>query len=420
MRLQTTRILPNQRQSSGRLCQSCLTPSTTYPVPQNLRSVLIALAVLLTSPFGATVSSADPVGGARPSSTTHVVSRRVASRNLTPRGPQSVQLLVNSQWQIGLHLIDSATESLVIAEDGWLHTVAATKRDERMRTTDERFEPASATRMRNQLRAEFGPTFEVVATSNFLVVQPRGRGDRWPKMFENSHRSFVEYMSKRGVKVRTGRFPMVAVVLPDARAMYAELDRLGIDVSRVAGIYANRCNRVMTHDGGRLSDIAATVRHEAAHQSAFNSGVHSRVNDTPSWITEGIGQMFEPEALASGRSGTDLSDRVNRESLNHLRKKLSFRNANDITEWVEQLVDGDEAFRDAGNVHTAYAVAWAMMFYLSERDSDTFADILNFTATRPPFESYRRGQRRIDFERIVGTDTVTFSKRLARFLISLP
>ncbi|MFG0286914.1 MAG: DUF1570 domain-containing protein [Rhodopirellula sp. JB044] len=363
---------------------------------------------------------ADPGGSARPSSNTHVVSRNVAHRHTAPRGPQPVEFLVNSRWETGLHLIDSATESLVIAEDGWLHTVSMNDRAQSMRSTNERFEPASATRMRNQLRAEFGPSFEVIATSNFLVVQPRGRGDRWPRMFENSHRSFVEYMSKRGVKVRTGRFPMVAVVLPDARAMYAELDRLGIDVSRVAGIYANRCNRVMTHDGGRLSDIAATVRHEAAHQSAFNSGVHSRVNDTPSWITEGIGQMFEPEALASGRAAARLNDRVNRESLNHIRKQLSLRSADEITAWVEQLVDGDEAFRDGGRVHTAYAVSWAMMFYLSERDSETFADILNFTATRPPFEPYRRGQRRIDFERIVGTDTVTFSKRLAHFIRSLP
>ncbi|MCM2373264.1 DUF1570 domain-containing protein [Aporhodopirellula aestuarii] len=389
-----------------------------------MRSITLAMSVTCAVTLGSGIVAAEPGGGSRPSSSTPVANRvsarGVVNRTAARQGPHPVQFLVDSRWQTGLHLIDSATESLVIAEDGWLHTVAANQREQLIRITDERFEPASATRMRNHLQAEFGPKFEVVATNNFLVVQPRGRGDRWPKMFEDSHRSFVDYMSKRGVKVRTGRFPMVAVVLPDARAMYDELDRLGIDVSRVAGIYANRCNRVMTHDGGRLSDIAATVRHEAAHQSAFNSGVHSRVNDTPSWITEGIGQMFEPEALASGRAGAGLSDRLNRESLNHLRKHLSFRDSDEITAWVEQLVDGDEAFRDAGNVHTAYAVAWAMMFYLSERDSESFADILNFTATRPPFEAYRRGQRRIDFERIVDTDTATFSKRLMRFLISLP
>ena len=338
-----------------------------------------------------------------------------------PRGPQPVSFLLGSKWQTGLHLIDSSSESLVMATDGWLHTIAIDKRDQSMRASTEAFRPASSVQMRNQLRGEFGRNFDVVATQNFLVVQPRGRGDRWPDMFENSHRAFVEFMTKRGVKVRQGRFPMVAVVLPDARAMYAELDRLGIDVSRVAGIYANRCNRVMTHDGGRLSNIAATVRHEAAHQSAFNSGVHSRVNDTPSWITEGIGQMFEPSAISSGIVGSTsrVSERVNQESLKHLHDKLNLRSSEDVHRWVQRLVDGDEAFKNPADVHTAYSMAWAMMFYLSERDPNAFANVLNFTATRPPFESYRRGQRRIDFERVMGQDTLAFANQLTRYLNAL-
>lgn len=338
-----------------------------------------------------------------------------------PKGPQPVRFLLGSKWQTGLHLIDSSTESLVMATDGWLHTIEIEKRDAALRATNESFRPASTVQMRNQLRSEFGRGFDVVATQNFLVVQPAGRDDRWPDMFEDSHRAFVEFMTKRGVQVRQGRFPMVAVVLPDARAMYAELNRLGIDVSRVAGIYANRCNRVMTHDGGRLADIAATVRHEAAHQSAFNSGVHSRVNDTPSWITEGIGQMFEPAAISSGTIGSTnrLSERINQESLRHLHTKLDLRSSEDTHTWVQRLVDGDEAFKNPASVHTAYSMAWAMMFYLSERDKDAFADILNFTATRPPFESYRRGQRRVDFERVMGEDTLVFANRLARYLNDL-
>ena len=354
--------------------------------------------------------------------TTNATPLTLANGYQAPAGPRPVKFLIDSQWQTGLHLVDSSTESLIMARDGWLHTVDADQRTENIRPTSDRYQPASVMQMRNHLRAEFGRDFDVVATQNFLVVQPRGRGDRWPDMFEQSHRTFVEFMMKRGVRIRKGRFPMVAVVLPDARAMYAELDRLKIDVSRVAGIYANRCNRVMTHDGGNLSDIAATVRHEAAHQSAFNSGVHSRVNDTPSCITEGIGQMFEPDALGSGIVGSTnrIVDRMNHESIKHIRDTLSLHRSEDMIRWIDRLVDGDDAFRDQSSVHTAYAVAWAMMFYLAERDHDAFADILQFTATRPPFENYRRGQRRIDFERIMGTDTVTFANRLTRYLNELP
>ncbi len=39
---------------------------------------------------------------------------------------------------------------------------------------DEKYEPASVVELRNELRNEFGPEFEVVATKNFLVVQPKG------------------------------------------------------------------------------------------------------------------------------------------------------------------------------------------------------------------------------------------------------
>lgn len=336
-------------------------------------------------------------------------------------GPRPVQFLFDSKWRTGLHLIDSATESLIMATDGGLHTIPIDDRMQTLRPSSGPFAPDSAMQMRNQLRSEFGRDFEVVATNRFLVVQPRGRGDRWPNMFENSHRAFVDFMSRRSVRVRQGRFPMVAVVFPDARDMYAELDRLKIDVARVAGIYANRCNRVMTHDGGRLSDIAATVRHEAAHQSAFNTGVHSRVNDTPSWITEGVGQMFEPEAIGSATPGTStrLSERINHDSLNHLRTHFDLHRADEMTLWVQRLVDDDELFRDPSNVHTAYSVAWAMMFYLAERDQRGFADILNFTATRPPFSTYERGQRRIDFERIMKRDVDAFARSLSRYLESL-
>lgn len=360
---------------------------------------------------------ADPAG--YQSQASRLTSTSLTTRSRQRRGPATVDILVNNRWRTGLHLLDSSTESLIIGRDGVLHTVSLDVRDTHMRVADGPFEVASAAEMRNQLRAEFGRAFEVVATKNFLVVQPKSRGRRWPDMFERCHRSFVDYMTRRGVSVRQGRFPMVAVVLPDARAMYDEFRRLGLDVSRVSGLYANRCNRVMTHDGGRIDSIIATVRHEAAHQSAFNTGVHSRVNDTPSWITEGIGQLFEPAAIAAGQTGSKVHDRVNRESLGHLHSGGFIRDPDLMRGLIERMIVSDQLFEDNSTVHTAYATAWAMMFYLSERDHAAMSGILNFTATRPPFQNYSREQRQIDFQRIVGTDTHTFANRLNQFLLTL-
>ncbi|MCG8653008.1 MAG: DUF1570 domain-containing protein [Pirellulales bacterium] len=328
-----------------------------------------------------------------------------------------VEFSASGKIQQGLSLVELAHEMIVIGRDGWLHSLDPRDQTAKIRSLEGRYQPVSASELRNLLRSEFGRNFEVVATKHFLVVQPRGRGQRWPDLFEQSHRTFITYMSKRGVRVRQGRFPMVAIVFPDSTAMYAEFKRLDIDASRVAGLYSNHSNRVMTHDGGQLSSIAATVRHEAAHQSAFNSGVHSRINDTPKWITEGVGQMFEPVAMTDPRGASQLADRVNRSSQRFIQANYRGQNEAKFTQHVMQLVSDDTLFDQ--HIENAYAVSWAMMFYLAERQPQAFARILNHTSTRPPFQEYQRGDRVSDFEKIVGMDTYQFSKRVSRFLLSL-
>ena len=333
--------------------------------------------------------------------------------------PRLVEFHVGGRVRRGLRLITIGNESVIIGRDGWLHSLDPADAGNSIAAVKGQYSPISAAQMRNQLRDEFGNRFEVVATKHFLVVQPDGRGPRWPDMFEQSHRSFLQYMRQRGVRIRQGRFPMVAVVFADSQSMYAELDRLGIDVSRIAGIYANNSNRVMTHDAGHLSLTSATVRHEAAHQSAFNSGVHSRINETPSWMTEGIGQMFEPAAMSDGRTGSQIHDRVNHDSLDTIQKAYRDRSEPAFAETVRTLIRSDAMFADSAQVDRAYAVSWAMMFYLAEREPDAFSQLLNFTATRPPFQKYEPAEKIADFERIVGCDALEFSQRVAWFLRSL-
>ncbi|TWU36118.1 DUF1570 domain-containing protein [Novipirellula artificiosorum] len=319
----------------------------------------------------------------------------------------------------GLPLVSLAREMIVIGTDGWLHSIDPTEPNTQIRQLGQSYEPISVPLFRNQLQAEFGKGYEVVSTSNFLIVQPRGRGNRWPHLFEQSHRGFISYMSKRGVRTRKGRFPMVAIVFPDEVAMYTEFKKVGIDMSRVAGVYSILSNRVMTHDGRHSSIIAATVRHEAAHQSAFNSGVHSRVNDTPRWITEGIGQLFEPEAMTVTQTAGRRAERVNVDSLRELNQQGLANEDGLLATKIHCLVGSDEMFEDVKQVNQAYAVSWAVMFYLAERQPQQFAAILNHTASRPPLENYDRDQRIEDFERVVGMDVHDFGNRVTRFLRSL-
>ncbi|MFK8114130.1 MAG: DUF1570 domain-containing protein [Rubripirellula sp.] len=335
------------------------------------------------------------------------------------QAPAVVQFFDAGKVRKGITLVEFAQEVVVIGRDGWMHSLNPKDPKTQIKRLNEKYEVASVAELRNQLRAEFGREFDVIATKNFLVVQPKGRGDRWPRLFEQSHRAFTDYMSKRGVNTRVGRFPMVAVVFPDQSAMYAEFKRLNINMSRVAGVYSGESNRVMTHDGGRLSDIAATVRHEAAHQSAFNSNVHSRVNDTPKWISEGIGQMFEPRGMTDARSASRQADRVNRDSESFIKDKYSDPRDSRFSETVMQLISDDTMFKNDRQVREAYAVSWAMMFFLAERQPDAFAKIINHTASRRPFKDYSRAERVREFENIVGVETFEFSKKVMWFLRTL-
>ena len=86
---------------------------------------------------------------------------------------------------------------------------------------------------------------------------------------------------------------------------------------------------------------------------------------------------------------------------------------------VMQLASDNTMFENQKQVDQAYAVSWAMMFYLAERQPKEFAKILNHTATRPPFEQYTRKQRVNELERIIGADTFELSKRVNWFIQSM-
>ena len=332
--------------------------------------------------------------------------------------PGLIEFLIGSQPRVGIPIMDFSTELIVLGRDGQLHTLTGSSK-EAVRALGGSYEPASIMEMKSELQKEYGRDFEVLATNHFLVVQPRGRGKRWPNLFERSHRAFIEYMSKRGVNIRRGRFPMVAVVMPDESAMYKELDRMGVDAKRVAGIYGRESNRVITHDGGHLSYIAATVRHEAAHQSAYNYNVHSRVVITPRWVTEGIGQMFEPESMVSGQAGLKPRDRINADSMRQLKERYDGGQSPEFATAVRDLVGSNELFNRPETTSDAYAVAWAMMFYLAEREPQRFAAVLSGTASRGTYQPYDRFARLSDFERWVQCDIDQFAQKVAWFLDSL-
>src|SRR5688572_6704945 len=152
--------------------------------------------------------------------------------------------------------------------------------------------------LRGQLLREFGQGYEVSGVGHYLVVHPAGKRDQWAPRFEELYRSFVHYFSARGWQLTEPRFPLVAVVYPRQADFWQQAEKEGMPRSSgVLGYYSPTTNRILMFDatgsGWDWTTNADTIIHEAAHQSAFNTGVHTRFGDSPRWVVEGLGTMFE-------------------------------------------------------------------------------------------------------------------------------
>ena len=158
---------------------------------------------------------------------------------------------------------------------------------------------------------------------------------------------------------------------------------------------------------------AETIIHEAAHQSAFNTGVHGRFGDAPRWVIEGLGTMFEARGVWQSRSHPRLSDRVNRERLENYRRYAARRPKDALA----QLISSDRYF--SSDPEGAYAEAWALSFYLCEREPRQYMEYLAKTAALPSFGTYKSPQRLQDFTAVFGNDLVMLDARLQRFLAGL-
>src|SRR5207249_2926432 len=116
---------------------------------------------------------------------------------------------------------------------------------------------------------------------------------------------------------------------------------------------------------------ANTIIHEAAHQTAFNTGVHTRFSAAPRWLVEGLGTMFEARGVWQSRTYPNQADRINRGRLDAWRVYAKNRRTGDA---IAQLVSSDRLF--TSDPDGAYAEAWALSFFLIETTPKKYIDYL--------------------------------------------
>jgi hypothetical protein len=321
----------------------------------------------------------------------------------------------------GMPLFWSKQQVLLLGRDGrlWDFAPGAARN---FRKESSGFRSYSPAEIRALLEREFAGQLDVTSTNHYLVAHAHNQGSEWAERFENLYRSMVHYFSVHGMRVHEPEFPLVAIVWPRAADFYryaeAQGDHLGFGV---IGYYSPKSNRVVMFQAGDPAQRSAdwrqnntTIVHEAAHQTAFNTGLHNRFAPPPRWLAEGLGMLFEARGVYDSVNYPTFEDRVNRGRLAQFRKtQASGRSAG---AWVE-LIGSDRMFEH--DISAAYAESWAFSFFLSETQPARYDQFLARTAARADFQPYPQAARVADFKAVFGDNFPMLEADFLRFISAI-
>jgi hypothetical protein len=334
--------------------------------------------------------------------------------------PFMMRAMVDGRVIEGQPLAWTQQQILLLGRDGALYDVNPAEAKEAKKTAAA-FTPYTNTELAARLRDEFDRRFEISINGHFVVVHPRGRGDQWGERLESLFRNFTHYVAVRGFQTATPAVPLVAIVFPSQAEYYQYASRSGTPMQPgTFGHYDLSTNRIYLFDVSERdkkvdwSANAATIIHEATHQTAYNVGVHRRFAEQPRWAAEGLAMMFEARGVWDAGAAPRVADRINRERLTFFRKAASERPA----DWLTRLITSDKAF-DADAL-AAYAEAWTLTFYLCETRPQDYSAYLARLAAREPFTKYPPLERMTDFTTNFGSDLTLLAAQLDRFVKQLP
>lgn len=332
-----------------------------------------------------------------------------------------IELELSGRRIEGTPLVWSKSDVFLLARDGYLwnfHPSAAAK----YRKTSDHFTSLSPGDMRGTLKAEFGRHFDVSGTAHYLVVHPTGQRDAWAPRFEELYRNYMRYFTARGFEPKRPQFPLIAVVFPNQRDFLKYANKTDANLlPGTLGFYSPVSNRILLYDvtaGDRENPNwqinAETIVHEAIHQMAFNTEVHSRYCLPPRWVAEGLGTMFEARGVWNSKQFTQQADRINRYRFEEFKKYATHRRK---TGSLAEFVSSDRMFQS--DPEGAYAEAWALTFYLFETHSKQYVNYLQATADRPQFTEYRSQERLAEFSQFFGSEMRQFESRYLKYVANL-
>lgn len=339
-----------------------------------------------------------------------------------PTYPVMIQLDLQDETIQATPVIASSEQVIMLGRDGQLWDFAPQDATNFARLSQP-FQPLPQNELRGKLLNEFGRGFDVSGTGSYLVVHPAGAKDRWANQFEQLYRSFHQYFTARNIPLERNEFPLVAIVFPDFATYQKYAASEGMRVSKgVVGYYSPKTNRVALYDATRgdpnhplWGENLATVIHEATHQTAFNTGVHSRYSRQPKWLVEGLATMFEASGVWDSRNHPQFRERLNKARLSEFTEYMKTqRKPNSL----QQFIATDDAYRQRPS--TAYGEGWALVFYLIETRPREFSQYMQTVASRPVGEPYTAEQRVKDFQNAFGADMNLLESYFLRYIQQAP
>ena len=369
-----------------------------------LRSVLLAVLLCVL------VRSADPAVG-----------------QSAPPKVVTVKVQRDGKTFYGKPLATDGTQLAIVRWDGRLTVFPFN--DPGVKVTNYRngFEPYSPDELQERLGKYFGNRYEISKTEHFVVIHPKGGTAFWAEPFQKHYEQLKDYFTTNGFKMTEPEFPMVAIVLRSRKEFDLQLKKEDTFDKSILGYYSKKSNRITTYapSGLRLTPTGAqqtkgwlesspTVVHEVAHQIAFNGGLHNRFSSVPKWISEGLATLCETRGVYNFRSAPSIESRVNKTRLKSFRK---FRDQGKTSGKLLELIQDDRLF--STDPELAYAVAWAISFYLNENRQAKYFDFLRKDALRGEFQVHDKLDRVGFFIRHFGNNINALEKRMNLFVDAL-
>ena len=309
--------------------------------------------------------------------------------------------------------------------------------------------------------AEMPKHFHIEGNGHFLICAEKNNR-RIGEICEDTYRTFRRYFSVRGFKISEPEFPLVVIVFPDRDAFvnYCRKDKLE-PPQGLLGYYMRFTNRIALFDqgdsglaattparaetlasrldrgneahgpnwlgdlsdGDRLrparfdgiveGDLHSTIVHETTHQVAFNTGLHSRIGQTPKWVIEGLATMFEAPGIHDSQRTAAPKTRINRSRYLWFENYLQSRRR---PHSLKDFIASDDLYASA--TLDAYAEGWALTFFLAETRHGSYGRYLKALVARNPLQIYTNEERVADFRKAFG-DLKSLETEYVRFFEKL-